>query len=55
MQSTIRVAIATPLDPSLRHIITDVDPSIELLVDDSLLPVQRIPGDHQVDRNFGDT
>ena len=52
MQSTTRVAIATPLDPSLRHIITDVDPSIELLVDDSLLPVQRIPGDHQVDRNF---
>jgi phosphoglycerate dehydrogenase-like enzyme len=50
--SPIQVAIATPLDPSLRHLITDVDPSVELLVDDSLLPVQRIPGDHQVDPDF---
>ena len=41
-----------PLDPSLRHVITDVDPSVELLVDDSLLPVQRIPGDHQFDPDF---
>ena len=52
MLPTIKVAIATPLDPSLRHVITDVDPSVELLVDDSLLPVQRIPGDHQFDPDF---
>jgi len=48
----IKVAIATPLAPELRHLITDIDPLVELLVDDSLLPVQRIPGDHQFDPTF---
>ena len=50
--SGIRVAIATPLDAELRHLITDVDPAVELLVDDALLPPQRHPGDHDGDPDF---
>lgn len=45
----IRVVLATPLAPDLRSIITDVDPRIDLLVDDELLPPQRFPGDHTGD------
>jgi phosphoglycerate dehydrogenase-like enzyme len=52
VSSTIRVAIATPLEPDLRHLITDVDPSVQLLVDDALLPTQRFPGDHEGDPDF---
>lgn len=52
MSSTIKVALATPLEPELRHLITDVDPSVELLVDDTLLPPQRFPGDHDGDPEF---
>lgn len=52
MSSTIKVALATPLEPELRHLITDVDPSVELLVDDTLLPPQRFPGDHDGDPAF---
>ncbi len=44
--TSIRVAIATPLPADLRHLITDVDPGVELLVDDDLLPPMRFPGDH---------
>jgi phosphoglycerate dehydrogenase-like enzyme len=47
--STTKVVLATPLEPELRHLITDVDPSVELLVDDALLPPQRFPGDHDGD------
>lgn len=46
MPTTVRVALATPLAPELRHLITDVDPAVELVVDDDLLPPQRFPGDH---------
>jgi phosphoglycerate dehydrogenase-like enzyme len=49
VSSTIKVALATPLEPDLRHLITDVDPSVELLADDTLLPPQRFPGDHDGD------
>jgi phosphoglycerate dehydrogenase-like enzyme len=52
MSSTIKVALATPLEPGLRHLVTDVDPSVDLLVDDSLLPPQRFPGDHEGDPEF---
>ena len=52
MSSTIKVALATPLEPELRHLITDVDPSVELLADDTLLPPQRFPGDHDGDPTF---
>ena len=52
MSPTIKVAIATPLDPGLRHLVTDVDPSVDLLVDDALLPPQRFPGDHEGDPGF---
>jgi hypothetical protein len=33
-------------------LVADVDPSVELLVDDSLLPPQRFPGDHEGDPAF---
>ena len=49
---TVRVALATPLQPDLRHLITDVDPRVQLLADDSLLPAQRHPGDHTGDPDF---
>lgn len=45
----LTVVLATPLAPELRHLITDADPRVELLVDDSLLPPQRYPGDHSGD------
>ena len=50
--TTVRVAIATPLPAELRHLITDVDPRIELLVDDDLLPPMRFPGDHDGDPDY---
>ncbi|QNK79554.1 D-2-hydroxyacid dehydrogenase [Nakamurella sp. PAMC28650] len=45
----VTVVLATPLAPDLRHLITDVDPRVALLVDDELLPPQRFPGDHSGD------
>ncbi|MEO5834523.1 MAG: D-2-hydroxyacid dehydrogenase [Nakamurella sp.] len=52
MSHTIRVALATPLAPELRHLITDVHPTVELIVDDDLLPIQRFPGDHDGDPDY---
>lgn len=49
---TLRVVLATPLAPELRHLITDVDPRVELLADDELLPPQRFPGDHGGDPGY---
>ncbi len=46
---TVRVIVATPLPVELRGLITDVDPGVELLVDDDLLPPMRYPGDHSGD------
>src|SRR6478735_6480157 len=46
---TVRVAVATPLPTELRTLITDVDPGVELLVDDDLLPPMQYPGDHSGD------
>jgi phosphoglycerate dehydrogenase-like enzyme len=46
---TVRVAVATPLPTELRTLITDVDPGVELLVDDDLLPPMLYPGDHSGD------
>lgn len=48
----VRIVLATPLPPELRSIITDVDPRVELIVDDDLLPPQRHPGDHTGDPAF---
>lgn len=48
----LKIAIATPLRPDLRHLLTDVDPAVELLVDDTLLPAQRWGGDHDGDPDF---
>lgn len=50
-----RIALATALDASLRHYITDVDAAVELVADDSLLPPQRFPGDHDGDPLFART
>lgn len=50
--TAVRVAIATPLPAELRHLITDVHPGVELLVDDDLLPPMRYPGDHDGDPAF---
>lgn len=52
MNPPTKVVLATPLAPELRHLITDVDPAIELVVDDDLLPPQRFPGDHTGDPAF---
>ena len=52
MTYSVRVAITTPLHPDLRPLITDVDPRIEVLVDNDLLPPQRFPGDHDGDPSF---
>ena len=52
MTDAVRVAVATPLPPELRHLITEVDLRVELLVDDSLLPPMRYPGDHDGDPDF---
>jgi len=45
----LTVVLATPLEPDLRHLITDVDPAVRLLADDDLLPPQRFAGDHSGD------
>ncbi|MET3806417.1 phosphoglycerate dehydrogenase-like enzyme [Nakamurella sp. UYEF19] len=50
--TTVTVVLATPLAPDLRHLITDADPRVELLVDDELLPPQRYPGDHGGDPDY---
>ena len=49
------VVLATPLESDLRHLITDVDPRVELLVDDALLPPQRYPGDHAGNPDYSRT
>jgi phosphoglycerate dehydrogenase-like enzyme len=49
---TTKVGIATPLESSLRDLIADVDPDIEVLCDPTLLPEQRFPGDHDGDPSF---
>jgi len=48
----LTVVLATPLEPNLRHLITDADPRVRLLVDDELLPPQRFPGDHTGDPEY---
>ena len=55
MTDALKVVLATPLAPELRHLITDVDPRVALLVDDDLLPPQRFPGDHAGDPAYGRT
>ncbi len=50
--SRITVVLATPLAADLRSLITDVDPRVELLADEALLPSQRNPDDHAGDAAF---
>jgi phosphoglycerate dehydrogenase-like enzyme len=49
---TVRIVVATPLPVELRTLITDVDPGVELLVDDDLLPPMQYPGDHSGDPGY---
>ena len=51
-RDSLTVVLATPLESDLRHLITDVDPRVRLLVDDELLPPQRFPGDHTGDPGY---
>ncbi len=55
MDGTIRVAVATPLEPELQKLITDSEPGVQLLVDDDLLPPMRFPGDHEGAPDFART
>lgn len=48
----LRVAIATPLAPELCELLVAREPRIELVVDQSLLPPMRWPGDHEGDPTF---
>ncbi len=48
----LTVVLATPLAPELRHLITDVDPRVQLLAQDDLLPPQSYPGDHAGEPDF---
>ncbi len=55
MSETIRVAVATPLEPELRDLIIDSVPGVRLLVDEDLLPPMRFPGDHEGTPDFART
>lgn len=48
----LRVAIATPLTPAHCELLTSLEPRLDLLVDQSLLPPMRWPGDHEGDPGF---
>ncbi len=48
----VRIALATPLPVELRRLITEVDPRVDLIADDELLPPQRFPGDHSGDPSY---
>lgn len=48
----LRVFVPTPLPESLCELIEELEPRIELLRDQSLLPPQLYPGDHQGDPEF---
>lgn len=48
----LRVVIATPLIPELCALLVEREPRIELVVDQSLLPPLRWPGDHEGDPEF---
>jgi phosphoglycerate dehydrogenase-like enzyme len=48
----LRVAVATPLKPEHRDLIQRLEPRVELVGDDSLLPPMRWPADFQGDPAF---
>lgn len=52
MTELLRVAVAAPLAPELCALITSLEPRIELVVDQSLLPPMRHPADFSGDPAF---
>jgi phosphoglycerate dehydrogenase-like enzyme len=48
----LRVVVSTPLSEELIARITAIEPRVELIHDQSLLPVSRFPGDHVGDPGF---
>jgi phosphoglycerate dehydrogenase-like enzyme len=52
MSGRLRVAVAAPLAPELCELLTTLEPRIDLLVDQSLLPPMRHPADFSGDPSF---
>lgn len=55
MDQKLRVVVASPLSGELCDLVTRVEPRIELVVDQGLLPPMRWPGDHAGDPDFSRT
>lgn len=52
MTSRLRVAVAAPLEPALCDLIVELEPRIDLFVDQALLPPMRHPADFSGDPSF---
>ncbi|MBS1673443.1 MAG: D-2-hydroxyacid dehydrogenase [Actinobacteria bacterium] len=52
MTGRLRVAVAAPLAPELCKLVTSLEPRIDLVVDQSLLPPMRHPADFSGDPSF---
>lgn len=52
MAETLQVFVATPLTPELCNLIVQLEPRIELVVDQELIPQARYVGDHDGDPSF---
>jgi phosphoglycerate dehydrogenase-like enzyme len=48
----LRVVVCTPLEPDLCRLLTELEPRIDLVVDQALLPPMRWPGDHDGEPSF---
>lgn len=48
----LKVFVATPLEPELCGLLTDLEPRIDLVVEQDLLAPMRWPGDHEGDPSF---
>ena len=55
VQDTVRVVVATPLAPELCDRVAAVDPRVEVVVDQELLPPMRHPADFAGDPSFSRT
>ena len=51
----LKVFVCTPLDDELCRLVTELEPRVDLVVDQSLLPPMRWPGDHEGDPSFART
>lgn len=55
MTTSLRVALAAPIDPSLCELLVNLEPRIDLAADLSLLPPRRYPADFSGDPAFSRT